>query len=89
MELDNFGSSGKEGQNIGGHWIWGYDEISWFAHPPEEYRNRWLRCAWDWIREQAPQGYLQMPGSRCLAAPVEGMSWYFAHQRGDACQEGF
>ena len=27
VELDNFGSSGREGENIGAHWIWGYDEI--------------------------------------------------------------
>ncbi|MCP4454224.1 MAG: hypothetical protein GY809_22415, partial [Planctomycetes bacterium] len=54
VELDNFGSSGKGGQNIGMHFTWGYDEICWFAHQPEPYRNEWLRYAWDWIRLTDP-----------------------------------
>ena len=86
VELDNFGRSGREGRNIGAHWIWGYDEISWFAHQPRAYRDRWLRYAWDWVRETDPAGYLQMPGSRTLAAPVEGKRWYWAS---GAAPEGF
>ena len=46
VELDNCEASGREGQNMGGHWIWGYDEISWFARLSEEDRNDWLRYAW-------------------------------------------
>jgi len=64
VELDNFESTGRGGQNIGGHWIWGWDEISWFAHQTEEYRNEWLRYAWKWVRRHDPNGYLQMPGCR-------------------------
>jgi len=79
VELDNFGSSGKPGQNIGAHWIWGYDEICWFAHQPEEYRNYWLKYAWDWIRTNDKNGYLQMPGSRTLADLVNGKNWYWAN----------
>ena len=89
VELDNFGSSGKEGQNIGGHWIWGYDEISWFAHQSEEYRNEWLRYAHQWIRENDPNGFLEMPGSRCLASPVNGKRWYFANTKSEAVPDGF
>jgi len=90
VELDNFERSGKEGQNIGRHWIWGYDEICWFAHQPEDYRNEWLRYAWDWIRETDPQGFLQMPGSRCLAAPVEEKGhWYHANRPSEATPQGF
>lgn len=89
VELDNFGSSGKGGQNIGMHFIWGYDEICWFAHQPEPYRNQWLRVAWDWIRETDPNGYLQMPGSRTLADPVDGKNWYWANTRSGSVPTGF
>jgi alpha-galactosidase len=89
VELDNFGSSGKEGQNIGGHWIWGYDEISWFAHQSEEYSNEWLHYAWKWIKENDPNGFLEMPGSRCLASPVNGKHWYFANTKSSAVPDGF
>ncbi|MBD3181528.1 hypothetical protein GF312_04495 [Candidatus Poribacteria bacterium] len=89
VELDNFGSSGKEDQNIGAHWIWGYDEISWFANQSEEYRNKWLKYAWNWIREHDPNGFLEMPGSRCLASPANGRRWYFANTASDATPDGF
>ena len=79
VELDNFGSSRRPGQNIGMHYIWGYDEICWFAHQPADYRNYWLKYAWDWIRETDPNGYLQMPAGRNLADPVNGINWYWAN----------
>jgi len=88
-ELDNFGRSGRGGQNIGAHWIWGYDEICWFAHQPEAYRNQWLCYAWHWIRQHDPNGYLQMPGSRTLAAPVGDVHWYWANTKSDAVPTGF
>jgi hypothetical protein len=89
VELDNFGSSGRGGQNIGMHFIWGYDEICWFAHQPESYRNQWLRYAWDWIRQTDPNGFLQMPGSRTLADPVNGKNWYWANTASDKVPTGF
>ena len=39
VEFDNFGGSGKEGQNTGHHWIWGYDEIVWYARQDKAYRS--------------------------------------------------
>jgi len=89
VELDNFGRSGRGGQNIGQHWIWGYDEICWFAHQSESYRNQWLRYAWDWVREHDSNGYLQMPGSRTLADPVGEIHWYFANTASAAVPNGF
>lgn len=89
VELDNFGSSGKGGQNIGMHFIWGYDEICWFAHQPESYRNQWLKYAWDWIRKTDSNGYLQMPGSRTLADPVNGKNWYWANTFSEKVPTGF
>lgn len=88
-ELDNFEPTSRPGQNVGGHWIWGYDEISWFAHQSEDYRNEWLRYAWKWIRDNDANGWLQMPGSRTLSAPVDGKHWYWANTRSPACPDGF
>jgi hypothetical protein len=67
VEFDNYGVSRTPGEpraKGGGVWIWGYDEISWFAHQPKEYREMWLRYAWNWVRDTDPNGYLEMPGSR-------------------------
>lgn len=88
-EVDNFGSSGRGGQNIGAHWCWGYDEICWFAHQPEEYRNQWLHYAWKWIRQTDPAGFLQMPASRTLADPVGKVRWYYANNRSKKVPYGF
>ena len=63
----------------GGIWVWGYDEITWFANQPREYRAQWLRYAWDWVPRADPNGHLQMPGGRTLAASVNGSRWYYAN----------
>ncbi len=94
VELDNFERTGREGQNIGHHWCWGWDEICWFANQPEAYRNRWLRYAWDWVRRHDANGFLQMPGSRCLASHATGgdgkkTGWYFANRPSPAVPGGF
>ena len=90
VEFDNYGYSGKGGQSVGGIWVWGYDEISWFAHQSEDYRNEWLRYAYNWIKEHAPDGHLQMPCRRMLAAPVDGnVSMFHANKRSPSCPEGF
>jgi hypothetical protein len=90
VEFDNYGYSGRGGESVGGIWVWGYDEISWFAHQPEAYRNKWLRYAHDWVKRNAPGGHLQMPTRRIIAAPVDGNVWMFrANTRGPACPKGF
>jgi hypothetical protein len=90
VELDNWGVSNRPGQpHVGGCWVWGYDEISWFAHQDDEYRNKWLRYAWSWVREHDPNGFFQMPGSRVLHAPIGRQSWYYAHARSEASPQGF
>ena len=89
VEFDNWGSGGTGGQNIGGIWVWGYDEISWFAHLESEYRNFWLRYAWDWLSKNDPNGHLQMPGCRGLADPVDGKERYYANTPSEACLDGF
>jgi hypothetical protein len=90
VELDNYGVSSKPGQaGMGGCWVWGYDEITWFAQQTEAYRNEWLRYAWRWVREHDQDGYLEMPGSRCLSGTANGKRWYWANRASAATPGGF
>jgi pimeloyl-ACP methyl ester carboxylesterase len=89
VEIDNWGASRHPGQaNQGGIWIWGYDEITWFAHQPESYRANWLRYARDWVRKTDPNGHLQMPGSRTQRSPLDGKRWYYANRSSEAVPDG-
>src|SRR5438105_4651650 len=88
VEFDNYGVSRTPGQaKAGGIWIWGYDEITWFAHQTKQYRADWLKYAWDWMRKTDPNGYLQMPGSRTASSP--DIHWYFANNPSPAVPNGF
>jgi hypothetical protein len=90
VEIDNWGASRRPGQaGMGGIWVWGYDEITWFAHQSEAYRNDWLKYAWDWVRRTDPNGRLQMPGSRTVRSPRDRMRWYYANRPGPSVPEGF
>jgi hypothetical protein len=90
VEIDNWGVSRRPGQaKAGGIWIWGYDEITWFAHQSPEYRHRWLRYAWDWVRKTDPNGFLEMPGSRTMSSPLDRKRWYYANAPSAAVPEGY
>lgn len=89
VEIDNWGVSKQPGQaGAGSIWIWGYDEITWFAHQSPAYRAQWLNYARDWVRKTDPNGYLQMPGSRTLVSPRDGMRWYHANRPSPATPNG-
>jgi hypothetical protein len=104
VEFDNYGVSRQPGQPRavgGGNWIWGYDEITWFAHQSKQYRADWLRYAWHWVRTTDPNGYLEMPGSRQitngrLAAPGDSAArphsdrrpWYHANNPSAVVPDG-
>ena len=88
-EIDNWGVSRQPGKaGAGDIWIWGYDEITWYAHQSKEYRANWLRYARDWVRKTDPNGHLQMPGSRTLRSPLDGRRWYYANDPSPAVPEG-
>lgn len=90
VEFDNYGTSGRPGVRTGERmWVWGCDEISWFARQPEAYRNEYLRYAHHRVREMDPAGYLQMPGQRKLAEPAHGLRCYYANTRSPASPTGF
>ncbi|HMH23874.1 MAG TPA: hypothetical protein VK563_18940, partial [Puia sp.] len=92
VELDNYGASnapGQPGQSKGGFdWIWGYDEITWFAHQTKQYRADWLRYAQDWVQKTDPNGHLEMPGSRTERSPIDKRRWYYANTPGPAVPDG-
>lgn len=90
VEFDNFGGR-NQGHPSRAPYIWGWDEITWFALMPEAERNDWLRYAWAWVKQTDPNGHLEMPGSRVLS-PARGSGgphWYWANTRSEACPSGF
>ena len=100
VEFDNWGSSGHGGESVAGkigdiqgisdrYWIWGWDEICWFAHQTEPERNAWLWYAWQWLKEHDPSGFLEMPGMRGLADPVGDVREYYANTSSSACPLGY
>jgi hypothetical protein len=90
VEFDNYGRSKMPGQlGMGRFWVWGWDEITWFSQQPVAYRDQWLRYACDWIRENDPAGYLQMPGIRCLSGAADRKRFYYVHQPSSATPDGF
>lgn len=90
VEVDNYGISSKPGVPGQEWFVWGYDEISWFALQPENYRNQWLQYAWNWVREHDPNGYLQMPGSRVVTGlPAERGRRYRANTKSADCPLGY
>jgi hypothetical protein len=92
VEFDNFGVSKNPGvANHNDHFCWGYDDITWFAMQDEDYRNNWLRYAFDWIRKTDPNGHLQM----CVIRMIYGtqaektLRSYFANTKSEACPVGY
>ena len=73
---------------MGGNWVWGYDEITWFAHQSREHRSRWLQYAWNWVRRTDPNGYVEMPGSRTMRSPLDHRSWHSANRPSAAVPDG-
>ena len=89
VELDNYGASRHPGLlGQGSDWVWGYDEISWFANQSPEYRAQWLRYAWNWVRKTDPDGFLEMPGSRTETSPLNHRRWYSANRPSAAVPDG-
>lgn len=81
VEFDNYGHSSKPGEaGMKPHWVWGWDEITWFSQQTEADRNDWLNYAWNWVRKNDPAGYVQMPGIRCLSGAADGKRWYFVNR---------
>jgi hypothetical protein len=90
VEFDNFGRSRTP--NVADNktiFVWGWDEISWFSLQPEEYRNKFLVYAYDWLQRTDPNGHLQMPISRMLSCPNESQGSYRANIKSPSCPIGY
>lgn len=71
VEFDNFGRSKFIGQpRHDSYYAWGYDEITWYSLHDTDYRHRFLRYVWNWVKERYPEGWVQMPSRRCLTEEV-------------------
>lgn len=90
VEFDNFGCSRTPGQStIDSHFIWGYDEITWFYLQSEEYRKQWLKYAYHWVRENDKNGFLQMPVSRLVSlCEGKGRGKYRANTKSESNPDG-
>lgn len=89
VELDNFGVSRQPGQpRAGGIWIWGYDEITWFAQQNQSYRSNWLHYARDWVQRTDSNGHFEMPGSRTMVSPLDHRRWYYANNPSSSVPDG-
>jgi len=90
VEFDNFGISDRPGvADTSSHFIWGYDEISWFYLLPEKKRNAWLRYAHQWVAEHDLTGWLQMPVSRVVTlGPGHPRTRYRGNTRSADCPGG-
>lgn len=89
VEFDNYGYSGRGGESVGGIWVWGYDEMSWYAHSTPEARADFLNYATRWLDEHPSSGFLQIATRRLLAAPANGQRMYHANLPSEACPVGF
>ena len=94
VEFDNFGMrrNPPPGEAVlEDHFCWGYDDITWFALQDEEYRNKWLWYAFDWLRKTDPNGHLQMCLIRMITHPNSAETYrsYFANTKSVACPVGF
>ena len=70
VEFDNIGYRADYGTaNLNDHYVWGYDEITWFYIQSDEYKKQWLKYAYNWLKENDSNGYLEMPGARVVSIP--------------------
>jgi hypothetical protein len=68
VELDNYDCTNHPGTQDPKDLShpFGWDEISWFAHQPAKYRDKWLAYVVEWLKRNDPVGHFEMPGLRCL-----------------------
>ena len=90
VEFDNFNCSQTPGQStIDSHFIWGYDEISWYFLQSEEYRKQWLHYAYRWLHEHDSNGFLQMPVSRNVSlCDQRGRGRFRANAKSETMPDG-
>jgi hypothetical protein len=97
VDIDCYGKTGRGGESVTGKieslegidsafWVWGWDEICWFANQSCEQRNAWLWYAWQWLRKNDPNGFMEMPGQQAMVDPA---GYYYANNCGPGCPDGY
>ena len=90
VEFDNFGIRNVTNvPTVNSIHVWGWDEISWFALQPEEYRNEFIKYAYQWLKDTDPNGHLQMVGCRSIKFNNETSDSYRANTRSETCPIGY
>jgi len=90
VEFDNYGRGRTPNvADLNSIFVWGWDEISWFAQQKEDYRNNWLKYAYNWLKKTDPNGHLQMPACRMISCPNETLRTYFANTKSASCPVGY
>ena len=83
VEFDNFGVCDERidtPDNLD-HFIWGKDEIAWYAEQPQSYRKEFVEYAYQTIRNFGEDGFLELPGRRICPTRCDSNSFsvgYFA-----------
>lgn len=80
LEFDNYGhDKAKFGRAVS---QWGFDEISWYANQPKEYRHQYLIDILNEVKNYstAPNGHVALPGRRTVYIHAQGCSEYLELQ---------
>lgn len=87
LEFDNFGTSSTPGAStIGTHYIWGYDEITWFAKLDYARGCAFLDYAVDFLAKNDSNGHIQMPGLRIAQVPGKV---FRCNTKSADCEDGY
>jgi len=89
LEFDNWGCE-HQGVAKDDCYVWGYDEISWIGIVSEDYAKTFVKTCVDYMTENDPVGYIQMPGLR-LAVAADGKTSfnpYRCNTKSAACPTG-
>lgn len=88
VEFDNYGIGEQVGCNATpSFYLYGWDEISWFAAQPEYYRNNILKYTYYKIKCMDKNGHLNMPGRRNINLTPGGLETIYRANTGNFNQQ--
>ena len=89
VEIDNWGASRHPGQaKAGGIWVWGYDEITWFAHQSRTVSQRLAALCLGLGAEDRPGRPSPDARQPHVRSPLDGKRWYYANKPSPAVPNG-
>lgn len=87
VEFDNW--TEKNPQHNKAQGIWGYDEISWFANQPRNYRHKFLMDLNKKIASYNDNGHVAMPGRRTAYILAQKVQRNYIMNDKKYCSSGF